>query len=133
MAKCNGKHIPVCVYSQYSTITLLFFLIPVIWAFHTSGNSAIPAGCPADSVRSHRLRAQTYKLLSYANFRFQSRFRLSTCACDQLAVDQRFSQPPVGFSKFASGSQNSGKRFTFWITELLEKSKTQEQLGERHA
>ena len=112
---------------------------------------------PADSIRFRRLRVQSYKtpppprsqshprlytvlltgwLQSRAShdllqLRMPIKTQLVLLASDQLSGFQR---PPPWVQRICqSGTQTSEKPFTYYITGLLQKARTQEQPGTRDA
>ena len=63
-----------------------------------------------------------------SHFRCQSQAQVVTCVSDPPAIDQGFQHPPPWVWLICQcGSQNSEKLFTYQITGLLQKDRTQEQ------
>ena len=82
---------------------------------------------PRDSIRSHRLKAQSHKTTHHP-CTCQSQAQVVTCISDSLVTSHKFLQPlPWVELTCKSGSQNSRKHFTYKSMGLLLKSIIQEQ------
>ena len=82
--------IPLCVYVCFPTS--ISTALDTSWVPYNS--TQFWHYLPGDSVRSHRLRVQSYTTIPFPHLGRQSQLQVAACASDQLAIDWRFQWPP---------------------------------------